>query len=530
MSAGRVGRSKRGRTAAVLSACAALLATSACTSTSDEGPEDDDGAAPSSSGASDSAGPRLASAITGVEATVAPVAVGGQEWKRVTGTVSGVVDPAEDVAGLAKLPKDAEGRYAYTASFEVVTPGTAAEDGVVLVEAENRGLPLFLFSLQPVRPSPADLGDGALAAAGLSYARVQWQTGIAAGVPPTAQGVGEVIVRDFGRLLEGATPRPAGAGDIPVFGGSVLAGVSQAAWFVDTFVAEGFNVAGPEGGGVYDAALAVDGTGNWLAINQLADGAPQTPYALPDAEPLTYDELLTRPDSDPLFVDVAAYTDYYRLRASVTAQEDLPEGVVRYDWPAPHASTIAGPALVFGARNPDGSGGFGCNGTVQVPLNPISSAPYTRTLTAALAAVVADGGDLGDLPEPLLFDLQPAPPSDPGSFNGLTGVELAVPAVDGDTLHPVGGVRFPDAEVPLGRPTPVSLPPVVVAGISDICGNFGGWEPFGAAELAARYGDVEGYLAEYAAALDAQIEAGYLAEVEREGMLAAARTAYTAAG
>jgi hypothetical protein len=333
-----------------------------------------------------------------------------------------------------------------------------------------------------------------------------------------------VIVRDFGRMLEGST-RPVGTSDIPEFGASVLAGVSQAGWFVDTFVAEGFN-AGPDGG-VYDAAIAADGTGNWLAINQLADGAEQTPYALPDGEPLTYEELLTRPDSDPLFVDVAAYTDYYRLRASVTADDDLPEGVVRYDWPAPHASTVAGPALVFGAANPDGGGGFGCNGGVPVPLNPVDSGPFLRTLVVRLAEVVT--GD-GELPEPVLFELADAPANSPESFNGLPGVELRVPAVDDDTLQPVGGVRFPDAEAPLGRPTPVSLPPVEIAGITSICGNFGGWEPFGAAELADRYGDVDGYLAEYTAALDALVDDGYLLEEETDGMLAAARTAYTAAG
>ena len=508
------------RRTAAGSLCLPLLATAACTS--DSADDDEEPAAESSS---PSPAPQLASAVTGVEATVAPVTVGGQAWRRITGTLSGVVDPAEEVAGLDALPKDADGRYAYTATFEVVTPEAAADGGVVLVEAENRGLALFLRSLQPRQAGPADLGDGALSTGGLSYARVQWQTGIAAGVPEDAQGVGEVIVRDFGRLLQGSGDRPDGAAEIPEFGGSVLAGVSQAGWFVDTFVAEGFN-AGPDGG-VYDAAVALDGNGNWLAINQLADGAEQTPYALPDGEPLTYDELLTRPDTDPLFVDVAAYTDYYRLRASVTAEEDLPEGVVRYDWPAPHASTVAGPGLVFGAAD---AGGFGCNGGVQVPLNPVDYGPFLRTLVVRLAEVVADGGDAGDLPDPVLFELEDAPAGSPETFNGLPGVELWVPAVDEDTLQPVGGVRFPDAEAPLGRPTPVSLPPVEVAGITSICGNFGGWQPFDAAELADRYGDVDGYLDGYTAALDAAIADGYLMESEREGMLAAARTAYTAAG
>jgi len=33
------------------------------------------------------------------------------------------------------------------------------------------------------------------------------------------------------------------------------------------------------------------------------------------SKPLQRAELLTRPNTDPLFVDVAAYTDFYRLRA-----------------------------------------------------------------------------------------------------------------------------------------------------------------------------------------------------------------------
>jgi hypothetical protein len=40
---------------------------------------------------------------------------------------------------------------------------------------------------------------------GLAYARVQWQTGLAAAVPPAVQGVGEVVVRDFARALRPAT-------------------------------------------------------------------------------------------------------------------------------------------------------------------------------------------------------------------------------------------------------------------------------------------------------------------------------------
>lgn len=94
---------------------------------------------------------------------------------------------------------------------------------------------------------------------------------------------------------------------------------------------------------------------------------------------------------------------------------------------------------------------------------------------------------------------------------------------------PVGGVAFPDAVLPLGRPVPVALTPVGTSSIRDVCGNWGGWEPFTAAELAALYGTVEEYLARYGAAVGTQIRAGYLRPEEREGLLAAARAAFLAA-
>jgi hypothetical protein len=289
-------------------------------------------------------------------------------------------------------------------------------------------------------------------------------------------------------------------------------------------VAEGFNVDDRTGRGVFDAAVAVSGAGNWLAVNQLAGGAAQQPYVLEDGVPLTYDQILTRRKSDPLFVDVATYTDYHRLRASVTAEAERPRDVVRYDWPAPHAGIAAYPdAVVFGALQ--------CNGGVAVPRNPISYNPHLRTLLADVVAVVRHPGQ-GDrrlLPPSATFALQPAPAGDRASFNDLPGVALQVPRTDPVTAQPLGGVRFPDAVVPLGRPVPVALSPVGTTSITDVCGNWGGWQPFSAAELAQRYGSVDGYLAQYAAAVDAQVRDGYLDASEKAGMLAAARAAYLAA-
>jgi len=481
------------------------------------------------SGSTPPADPPMSSAITAVDATTGPITLGGRTWQRTTGTVHGVVDPREQVTGLPELPRDEQGRCSYSAEFEVIAPADGCD--LVLVDVENRGRPAVLvtveqFALGSAESSPTAAvyppghGTGFLAEHELGYARVQWEAGIAAGVPATAQGIGEVVVRDFGRLLTGRMGDAPEGPELPRFRSAILAGISQSAWFVTTLVAEGFNVDPLTGGRTFDAALAVSGMGNWLAINQLAGEEEQRPYLLENAVPLGYDQVLTRPDSDPLFVDVATYTDYYRLRASVTAQAPGGRDVPRYDWPAPHAGRTYPDALVFGL--------LGCNGGVEVPRNPISYEPYLRSLLADLADALRSGTGTSRLPAPAPFALGPPPAG--ASVNDLPGVELLVPAVDDDTAQPRGGVRFPDAVVPLGRPLPVALGPVGTSSITDVCGNWGGWEPFTAEELEQRYGDVEGYLARYGVAVDEQIGAGYLRAAEREPMLARARAAYLAAG
>jgi hypothetical protein len=470
------------------------------------------------------------SAVTRVEATTTTLVLGDREWRRTSGTLHGVVGPGEQVAGLDGLPTDDQGRYAYSAEFEILEPGGVSD--LVLVDMENRGRPATLMALEQLALGSADStptgsvyppgrGTGFLAEQDLAYARVQWESGIAAGVPASAQGVGEVVVRDFGRLLTGAADPPEAAGPLPRFGTAVLTGISQSAWFVTTFVTEGFNVDPGTGDGVYAAALVVSGTGNWLAINQLAGEQPQRPYLLQNGVPLAYGQFLTRAASDPLYVDVATYTDYYRLRASVTADADRSPGVRRYDWPAPHAGPAYPDAMVFGL--------LGCNGGVEVPRNPVAYDPYLRSVVADLAAVLRGSApDGAGLPASAVFEMEPAPAS--AAVNQLPGVELLVPAVDDDTAMPLGGVRFPDAVVPLGRPLPAALGPVGTSSITDVCGNWGGWQPFMPDELRERYGDVEGYLARYGAAVDEQVRAGYLRAAEREPMLAKARAAFEATG
>jgi hypothetical protein len=67
-----------------------------------------------------------------------------------------------------------------------------------------------------------------------------------------------------------------------------------------------------------------------------------------------------------------------------------------------------------------------------------------------------------------------------------------VPRVDADGW-PVGGVRFPEAQFPRGRPEPPAVPPVVTTSIAETCGNYGGFLPYDAGALAARGHTGEAY-------------------------------------
>jgi hypothetical protein len=84
---------------------------------------------------------------------------------------------------------------------------------------------------------------------------------------------------------------------------------------------------------------------------------------------------------------------------------------------------------------------------------------------------------------------------------------------------PQGGVRFPDVDHPLGKPTPVSLPPVITTSIDDTCGNRGQFQPFTAAELTAKYGSKEKFLDLYGESLTKLIEQGVVLREDELAML-----------
>jgi Alpha/beta hydrolase domain len=444
--------------------------------------------------------------------------------------VSGIVDPGENVHGLEALPHDAGGNFHYTSEFEIIAPVKQNTNSVIVVEAENRGRPVFLNALHGIaaRGAPsattyaAGLGNGFLFEHATSYARVQWQTGIATSVPPQAEGVGEVILRDFARLLGGRTEFPSkGKFDPGTYRTMILGGISLSGFFINTFVAEGFNVDPDKGDPVFGGAIAVDGTGTWLALNQLAaaNDSAEFPYVVPNGKPIGAAELLSKQPQPFYYIDIANYTDFYRLRASITDRADLSERMRRYDWPSPHAAAPIDQTAINARASR-------CNGGVQVTLNPISYSPYLRAVTLELehALGVPSASGAPPLPPTTLFQLGPAPASS-ANFNPLPGTVLEVPLTDADD-QPVGGVRFPEVDHPVGRPMPVSLPPVSTSSIDATCGNLGPWQQFTDAELTRRYGSAANYLKLYAASLDRLIAKGYLLPWDRAEMLKTAALLY----
>ena len=447
------------------------------------------------------------SSITSIEITDSRPAgtFNGVAFRRIQGVIHGVVSVDEPIAGLREVAA-ARDIVAYDSRFEMTAPEDPSRAAAIVVEAANRGSAPLQGMMNP--PGGAQAGDGFLFNQGLSIALIQWQAGLA-GVPQGAQGVGEAIVRDFGRLLGGAFPS-ARAG-LPVFRHRILAGVSQSGWMVNSVIAEGFNVDPDSGRGVYQGAFTRNGGGVVLAINGFAHGKPQFPYASPNDPPLTPVQLLSRPKSDPVMVDVASLTDFYRLRASVFARARSGARLHRYATAAPHAPGAMPAAVVFGTLK--------CNGGQAVPLNPTSDALYLRPLLLGLAkAIGVATPSQRRLPPDAPFDLEPAPPA-LKEIARLPGVPLWTPAIAANGAA-AGGVAMIEAILPLGVADPPALPPVGLASISDICGNFSGWKAFSAGELERRYGSRADYLRRARSQAARLVRQGYLLKQDEAAAVA----------
>ena len=267
----------------------------------------------------------------------------------------------------------------------------------------------------------------------------------------------------------------------------VLAGASQSAWCVNTFVAEGFNVDPGSGTGVYDGAFAYLSGGNWLAINRWGDDGAAAGPVRPARTASRCRRRTCSPGRGPTRSSSRSPATPTTTACAPAARptRPLPARARHYDFPSPHAPGTVVPrrrgvraARVQrrpgGADEPDRRRSRGPGHAARV-VPARSARPRCPTSVPALAAV----GVLR--------------PSGPRRRRASTSTRsrawsCGCRVVDADA-QPVGGVRFPDVELPLGRAEPVALSPCGTASIDDVCGNFGGWQPFAPDELEARYGD-----------------------------------------
>jgi hypothetical protein len=170
-----------------------------------------------------------------------------------------------------------------------------------------------------------------------------------------------------------------------------------------------------------------------------------------------------------------------------------------------------------------------CNDGAPITAMPLRYTPYMRALVLGLEKQIGVKAAKGarPLPPSRVFALGPAPQG-VAWFNPLPGVAVKTPVLDANGW-PTGGVRFPEANQPLGAPSPPSVPPVTTASINQTCGNSAGWRPFTPAERQAKgLTDVEAYVARYRADL-AKLEAeGFLLPEDLPKMVSDARAAFLA--
>lgn len=151
-------------------------------------------------------------------------------------------------------------------------------------------------------------------------------------------------------------------------------------------------------------------------------------------------------------------------------------------------------AVQAGARWTDGGVDLSAScGTI----NEGPQQPVVQTALAALRTWVVDGTP---------------PPSGPPLETDDDGA-----IVRDDDGNALGGIRTPAVDVPISTLSGTNETPSV------ICSLFGSTTPFPADELARRYGDTDGYVAQAQAAADDAVEAGFLLPRHAEAMVADAQ-------
>jgi hypothetical protein len=453
------------------------------------------------------------------------------DYVRWDGRITGELSPdGGAIPDLDKPARNPKGMVEYSARIILFIPAKPASgNGALLVDVPNRGNAYAnaLYNSPRDLPTPSgNLGPGTgfLEDHGYAVAEVYWELGRGADLPSFTdpqgkrrfvEGTGFAIVRDAADFLahaaadEAGTPNPL-AGTI----NRVLAtGKSQDGRFLKTFLLHGFNVA--DGRRVFDGMhVFVSGAGllpilrSGTGPQSSADGAPN--FADPEF-PGVHDGILTigeivarveaRGEIPPKMLLLNSTVDYASIRASLgrtgargTADLTLPPNVRIYD--------------VAGASHATVLKAEGC----RLPPGRLDWAPVARATLQRLDQWVAVNKPP---PETRLMPLQPAT-DDPTVLQApktLPEAIVQVPQRDADG-NPIGGVRLPDIEVPLGVLAAQNEPLV-----NFTCSLIGAYLPFARTQdstdgrhpsLAERYKDRDDYVNRIRVAARAAQAEGFL--------------------
>ena len=389
------------------------------------------------------------------------------DYVRWEGRVTGELAPGDgNIPDLEKPARDANGTVPYSARIVLFFPANAAAgNGALLVDVPNRGHAYAnaLYNSpreKPMQSGNLEPGTGFIEDQGYAIAEVYWELGRGADLPSFTdaegkkrfvEGVGFAIVRDAADFLAHAAADSAGTPN-PLAGNidrALAVGKSQDGRFLKTFLLDGFNVV--SGRRVFDGMhVFVSGAGllpilrSGTGPGSSADGAPN--FSDPEFPgvndgPLTIGEIVAkvqaRGEIPPKMLLLNSTVDYASLRASLgrtgahgTTDLPLPANVRMYD--------------VAGASHVNVVKAEGC----RLPPGRLDWAPVARATLQRLDRWVARNQAP---PATKLMPLQPA--KDDATVlqapRTLPDAVVQVPQRDADG-NPVGGVRMPDVDVPLG--------------------------------------------------------------------------------
>lgn len=394
----------------------------------------------------------------------------------------------ERIPDLRNAVRNQQGKVEYSTRVTLIVPvKAAASNGTLLVDIPNRGRATAqaLFNSPravPLPVGPSEPGNGFLQEQGFTVATVYWELSKDVRLPVMQGGDGPPVhieasafpvVRDVVAFLaRGAadaagTPNPARG----LVKRTIGFGYSQSGRFLKTLLHSGENrlAARP----VFDAMFILGAAAGGILL-QSHPGAESRAGVLPtfsDPELRGVHELPAvsvadlmagvkgRGEDPPKTIFLNLTTDYFSLRASlgrtgVDGRElPLPPNVRMYDVAGASHARIAGKS--------------------QCSL-PYARLDWNPVLRATLVMLQRWTAENIQPPATELMPLEVARADDPlvlPAPRHLPGAVMKVPVRDADGIA-VGGVRLPDAEVPLGA-NAVQNPPM-----NFICSIAGGFSEF----------------------------------------------------